>query len=92
MEIHGNFFMALPVVEGIGKSGAWKRGGFVITTGEEYERKIAFTFRKDELFPLVEGLEKGKPIVVRFVAESRPYERDGAEKWITELRAIAVGL
>lgn len=90
MEIVGSFLKALPIVEGEGKNGFWRRGGFVILCGEEIERNVAFSFRKEEMFSQVEALKVGQRVRVFFVPESRSLEKVGRVSWFTELRAYKV--
>lgn len=90
MEIIGSFLKALPFVEGEGKNGFWRRGGFVIVCGEEIERNVAFSFRKEEIFTLVENLKVGQRLRVYFVPESRSLEKEGRVLWFTDLRAYKV--
>lgn len=90
MEINGSFLKQLPVIEGEGKNGLWRRGGFVIVCGEEIERNVAFSFRKDGMFPQVDSLQKGQRVRVSFTPESRCIERDGKSVWFTELRAYKI--
>lgn len=90
MVINGSFSKALPIVEGEGKNGFWRRGGFVIVCGEEIERNVAFSFRKEEMFEQVGALKAGQNVRVSFVPESKSFEKDGKVSWITELRAFRV--
>lgn len=86
MEIYGTFYKQLETVEGENNGKAWRRGGFVIVTGEEIERFVAFEFRKEELFPLVHDLKQGTRVCVRFNPESREFEG----KYYTSLRAYNI--
>lgn len=90
MEINGRMKCVLPTVEGENDKGQWRRGGFVITCGEETERDVAFQFRKDELFEQVPDIPAGKAVRVSFIAESRTVTKNGEERWFTELRAYRI--
>lgn len=86
MEIYGSFYCQLDTVEGDSKNGHWVRGGFVITTGDEIDRYVAFTFKKEELFPLVASLKKGQRIKVRFVPESQEHEG----RWYVDCKCLGI--
>lgn len=90
MEINGRMKCVLPTVEGENSNGNWRRGGFVITCGEEVERDVAFQFRKDELFAQIPQIPAGRSVRVSFTAESRSILKNGEERWFTELRAYRV--
>lgn len=86
MEIFGTFEKELPIVEGESNGQPWKRGGFVIVTGEEYPRYVAFEVRKEELLVVVRKLRPKTPVHVKFVTESR----EVGERWFTSLKCFAI--
>ena len=49
MEITGKLIQLLPEVQGESARGPWVRGGFVIETGDDYPRKVAFTAFGEDL-------------------------------------------
>ena len=86
MEIYGQFDRMLDTIEGDSTNGHWKRGSFVIVTGDEIERFVAFTFKKEDLFTTIPTLRKGQRMKVRFFPESREF--DG--RYYTDLKCTAI--
>lgn len=86
MEITGRLLQLLPNVEGESARGHWVRGGFVIETGDEYPRKVAFTTFGEERVAMVQNIAMGTMVQVTFNPESREFN----EKWYTDLRASRV--
>ena len=76
----------LPEVQGEGARGPWVRGGFVIETGDDYIRKVAFTAFGEERVAMVKSIPMGTMVQVNFNPESREFN----EKWYTDLRAISI--
>lgn len=86
MEITGKLIQLLPNVEGESARGHWVRGGFVIETGDDYPRKVAFTLFGEERIAMVQNIAMGTMVQVTFNPESREFN----EKWYTDLRASRV--
>lgn len=86
MEITGKLIQLLPNVEGESARGHWVRGGFVIETGDDYPRKVAFTLFGEERIAMVQNIPMGTMVQVTFNPESREFN----EKWYTDLRASRV--
>ena len=86
MEIFGTFEKELPIMEGERDGPSWKRGGFVIVTGEEYPRYVAFEVRKEELLVVVHNLRPKTPVHIKFMPESR----EVGERWYTSLKCFAI--
>jgi len=82
MEITGKLIQLLPNVEGESARGHWVRGGFVIETGDDYPRKVAFTLFGEERIAMVQNIAMGTMVQVTFNPESREFN----EKWYTDLR------
>ena len=73
-------------MEGRSERGPWVRGGFVIETGDEYMRTVAFTLHGEERAGLADGLVQGQRVSVDFKPESREFNG----RWYTELKAYRV--
>ena len=86
MEITGKLIQILPEVQGESARGPWVRGGFVIETGDDYPRKVAFTAFGEERVAMAKNLPMGSMVQVTFTPESREFN----EKWYTDLRASRV--
>ena len=86
MEITGKLIQILPNVEGESARGHWVRGGFVIETGDDYPRKVAFTAFGEERVAMVQNVPMNSMVQVTFTPESREFN----ERWYTDLRASRV--
>ena len=86
MEITGKLIQLLPEVQGESARGPWVRGGFVIETGEDYPRKVAFTAFGEERVAMVKNVPMGTMVQVTFTPESREFN----EKWYTDLRCSRI--
>jgi hypothetical protein len=86
MEITGKLIQLLPNVEGESARGHWVRGGFVIETGDDYPRKVAFTAFGEERIAMVQNVPMGSMVQVTFTPESREFN----ERWYTDLRASRI--
>ncbi len=82
MEITGKLIQLLPEVQGESARGPWVRGGFVIESGDDYPRKVAFTAFGEERVAMVKNVPMGTMVQVTFTPESREFN----EKWYTDLR------
>ena len=86
MEITGKLIQLLPDVQGESARGPWVRGGFVIETGDEYPRKVAFTAFGEERVAMAKNLPMGSMVQVTFTPESREFN----ERWYTDLRCSRI--
>ena len=86
MEINGRLIKILPDVEGDSQRGHWVRGGFVIETGDEYPRKVAFTAFGEDRVAMVKNIPMGSMVQVTFQPESREFN----DRWYTDLRCSRV--
>ncbi len=86
MEITGKLMQLLPEVQGESARGPWVRGGFVIETGEDYPRKVAFTCFGEERVAMVKNLPMNSLVQVTFTPESREFN----ERWYTDLRCSRI--
>ena len=86
MEINGRLIKILPNVEGEGQRGHWIKGGFVIETGDDYPRKVAFISFGEERVAMVNNIALGSMVTVTFTPESREFN----DRWYTDLRCSRV--
>lgn len=86
MELTGKLIQLLPNVEGESARGHWVRGGFVIETGDDYPRKVAFTAFGEERVAMAQSIPMGTMVQVTFTPESREFN----ERWYTDLRASRI--
>lgn len=85
MEAIGKLIAILPEQSGQTERGAWRRGGFVIETEEQYPKKIAFTLFGERI-DMIKSFAIGNVLRVQFSAESREWEG----RWFTDLRCFRV--
>lgn len=86
MEIIGKLIQILPEVQGESARGPWVRGGFVIETGDDYPRKVAFTAFGEERVAMAKNIQMGSMVQVTFNPESREFN----ERWYTDLRCSRI--
>ncbi len=86
MEINGKLIKILPDVEGESQRGHWVRGGFVIETGDDYPRKVAFTAFGEDRVAMVKNIALGSMVQVTFSPESREFN----DRWYTDLRCSRI--
>ena len=84
MEVSGKIAQLLPLQQGTGKNGVWKKQEFILETSGEYPKKICFSLWGDKIdqSPLKEGVA----VKVSFDVESREYNG----KWYTDAKAWKV--
>lgn len=85
MEAIGKLIAILPEQSGQTERGAWRRGGFVIETEEQYPKKIAFTLFGERI-DMIKSFTIGSVLRVQFSAESREWEG----RWFTDLRCFRI--
>lgn len=83
MEIKGQVKSVLDVVSGENEKGAWKRGGFVIETLEEYPRFVCMVTKNDKVDMLQPTV--GRVVSVQFDVQSHEF----AQKWYTSCVAFS---
>lgn len=86
MEISGKLIQILPNVEGDSARGHWVRGGFVIETGDDYPRKVAFTAFGEDRVAMYRNIPMNTMVTVTFTPESREFN----ERWYTDLRCSRI--
>lgn len=86
MEITGKLLQLLPEVQGESARGPWVRGGFVIETGDDYPRKVAFTCFGEDRVAMVKNIPMNSLVQVTFTPESREFN----ERWYTDLRCSRI--
>lgn len=74
LSITGRLTKKLAVESGTSKAGKdWKKGGFVIDTGAQYNNEIAFSLFGDDKINLISNIKEGQEIKVNFNVSSREY-------------------
>jgi len=81
MEVTGKIFKLLPLQQGEGRNGPWKKQEFILETDAQVSRKICFSLWGDKVdqFPLAEA----EPVEVMFDLESREFNG----RWYTDAKA-----
>ncbi len=84
MEITGKITNKLPLQEGQGKNGTWKKQYYVLEQPGQYAKKVCFSLWGDKVdsFPMNVGDE----VKVSIDIESREYN----ERWYTDVKAWKV--
>jgi hypothetical protein len=82
MEIKGKLQIILPLTEGQGKNGPWKKQEFVIETMDNYPKKICMNVWGDKVDDL-KRYKLGDIITCSLDISSREYNG----KWYTDIRA-----
>jgi hypothetical protein len=85
LELNGKIKLITEVQEGTAKSGnAWKKCGFVVTTGGDYPKDIFFSvFGEEKVDNLLKFNKVGQDVDVSFNVDSREYNG----KYYTDLQA-----
>ena len=86
MEITGQLFSQLPLVEGENEKGAWCKARVVVTYGEDMEKKALLTTRSRTLADRLKLLDPNKRYVFSFSIEAWEY----GGNWYNELRLLRV--
>ncbi len=81
MEIKGKVIAILPLVEGEGKNGTWRKQMFVIETQDQYPKKVCIAIWGNNIDKF--NVADGEMVNVGFDLESREYNG----KWFTEPKA-----
>lgn len=82
MEIQGTIIEVLESVTGEGANGTWTKLGYVLETGGQYPKKVAFDVWNEEIpKPVV-----GDSVKAQIDVESREYNG----KWYTNVKAFAI--
>jgi hypothetical protein len=81
MEIKGKIVMVLPLQQGEGKNGPWKKQEYVIETSDKFPRKICFSLWGEKVDQF--DLREGEDVDVMFDLESREFN----SRWYTDVKA-----
>jgi len=84
MEIKGKIVNVLPLQQGEGKNGPWKKQEYIIETTDKFPRKVCFSLWGDKVDQFV--LNEGDEAEVMFDLESREYNG----RWYTDVKAWKV--
>lgn len=82
MDINGKIEQVFDLVTGTSTNGEWKKREFLISTLDQYPKKVYFSLWGDKV-AAIEGLKAGEEVKVYFDAQSREYNG----RWYTDLRA-----
>ena len=86
MEITGQVFKQLPLIEGENERGAWCKARVVVTYGEDMDKKALLTTRSKTLADRLKLLDPSKRYVFTFSIEAWEYEGN----WYNEMRLIRI--
>lgn len=84
MEITGKVIQLLPLQEGQGKNGPWKKQEFILETQEQYPKKVCISAWGDKVDQF--NLQENAEVTVSINVESREYNG----RWYTDIRAWRV--
>lgn len=80
MELKAKVIQLLPLQQGEGKNGPWKKQDFIVETDGQYPKKVCFSAWGDKINESL--IRPGNVINVFFDAESREYNG----RWYTDLK------
>lgn len=89
MGIFGKVFKVLPKEEGLSKAENYFSKQTVIITNDS-EKKIAVDFFGDKKVAQLKNIKEGDIVQVHFNIESRPIEKDFAERWFTSINGVFI--
>ena len=84
MEISGKIIEILPLREGEGKNGPWKRQDYILEVPGNFQTRVCVSVwgnRIDEM-----ALQMGEEVNLNIVIESREYNG----RWYTDVKALGV--
>ncbi|NNC96257.1 MAG: DUF3127 domain-containing protein [Chitinophagales bacterium] len=81
MEISGTIIQILPLQEGEGRNGPWKKQDFILETKDQYPKKVCISIWGDKIDQF--NLSEGKDITASINVESREYNG----RWYTDVKA-----
>lgn len=81
MDITAKLVQVLPVQEGEGKNGHWKRNTIIVETDGQYPKKVCINFFGDRID--ISQFKEGEMLTVSFDLESREFNG----RWYTDVRA-----
>jgi hypothetical protein len=84
MEISGKLLQLMPLQEGQGKNGPWKKQDFILETGDAYPKKVCIAVWGDKID--MKKFKAGDAVDVSFDVESREFNG----KWYTDVKAWKV--
>ena len=74
IEINGRLTKKLAIESGTSKANKeWRKGGFVIDTGAQYNPEVAFSCFGDEKIEMLSKFKEGQEVKVSFNVSSREY-------------------
>lgn len=84
LSIKGKLTQKLAVETGTSKAGKeWKKGGFVIDTGAQYNPEVCFGLFGEDKLALLNNFQEGSDVTVHFNVSSREF----GGKWYASIDA-----
>lgn len=89
MEFFGKVFKVLPKEEGLSKAeNYYTKQTVVVTSGDE--KKVAIDFFGEKKVAQLTNIKEGDIVLVHYQIESRPIEKDVAERWFTSINGVHI--
>tara|TARA_R110002153_G_scaffold23901_1_gene76799 strand:- start:4597 stop:4941 length:345 start_codon:yes stop_codon:yes gene_type:complete len=74
LKVKGKIVKILEVESGTSKAGKeWRKGGFVIDTGSQYNPEVAFSLFGDDKLDMLSSFKEGQEVEVKFNVSSREF-------------------
>ncbi len=84
LTVKGKIIKVLPIESGTSKAGKeWKKQGFVVDTGAQYNPTVCFSLFGDEKINMLRNFGEGQEVEVAFNISSREFN----EKWYHNIDA-----
>lgn len=84
MELTGKISQILPLAQGQGKNGTWKKQEYILETPGQYPKKVCVTVWGDRVDDF--ALQQGEEVTFSIDVESREYNG----RWYTDVKAWKV--
>ena len=84
LEVKGKIVSILPEQSGQGKNGTWRKGQYVLETGDQYSKKVCIHVWGDKIDEF--SLKEGEEVTVSIDIESREFNG----RWYTDVKAWKV--
>ena len=81
MQLTAKLVQLLPLQNGTGKNGPWKKQDFIVETGDAYPKKVCISVWGDKIDTT--KLQPGNQLTIDFDVESREYNG----RWYTDVKA-----
>ncbi len=84
MDLSGKVIQILPLQNGEGRNGAWKKQEYIIETQGQYPKKVCFSIWGDKITEF--NIQENEFITIGMDIESREYN----SRWYTDIKAWKV--